>query len=70
MLRLSGVHAGYGATMVLEDIDFTLPERATLALLGRNGVGKTTLLATIIGLTTLHRGAIEYRDRPITRMTG
>lgn len=69
ILRFSGVHAGYGETVVLEDIDFTLPERATLSLLGRNGVGKTTLLATIIGLTTLHRGGIEYRGKPITKMT-
>ena len=68
ILRLSGVHAGYGQTVVLEDIDFTLPERSTLALLGRNGVGKTTLLATIIGLTTLHRGTVEYRGKPISTM--
>jgi branched-chain amino acid transport system ATP-binding protein len=68
MLRLSGVHAGYGPTVVLEDIDFSLPERSTLALLGRNGVGKTTLLATIVGIATLHRGSIEYCDHPIGRM--
>ena len=67
-LRLAGVHAGYGLTVVLEDIDFALPQRSTLALLGRNGVGKTTLLATIMGLTTLHRGTIEYRGRPIKQM--
>lgn len=65
VLRLSGVHAGYGPTVVLEDIEFALAERATLALLGRNGVGKTTLLATIVGHTTLHRGVIEYRGKPI-----
>ncbi len=65
VLRLSGVHAGYGPTVVLEDIEFALAERATLALLGRNGVGKTTLLATIVGHTTLHRGTIEYRGKPI-----
>jgi branched-chain amino acid transport system ATP-binding protein len=69
VLRLSGVHAGYGPTVVLEDIDLVLPERATLALLGRNGVGKTTLLATVFGLTTLHRGSIEYRGKPIAHMT-
>jgi len=68
VLRLSGVHAGYGPTVVLEDIDLALPERSTLALLGRNGVGKTTLLATVFGLTTLHRGTIEYRGRPIKQM--
>ncbi len=68
MLRLSGVYAGYGPTVVLEDIDFSLPERSTLALLGRNGVGKTTLLATIVGIATLHSGSIEYRGHSIGRM--
>jgi branched-chain amino acid transport system ATP-binding protein len=64
-LRLSGVRAGYGETVVLEDIAFDLPERGSLAVLGRNGVGKTTLLATLIGHTTFHSGSIEYRGAPI-----
>ena len=64
-LRLSGVHAGYGETVVLEDIGFRLPERGSLAVLGRNGVGKSTLLSTLIGHTTFHSGSIEYRGRPI-----
>ena len=51
-LRLNKVRAGYGETVVIEDIDFALPERGALAVLGRNGVGKTTLLATIMGHTT------------------
>ncbi len=68
LLRFSAVHAGYGATVVLEDIEFSLAERSTLALLGRNGVGKTSLLATVVGLTTLHRGTIEYRGKAIGRM--
>ena len=68
LLRFSHVHAGYGPTVVLEDVDFALAARSTLALLGRNGVGKTTLLATIVGLTTLHRGSIEYRGRSMVRM--
>ena len=68
MLRVSGVHAGYGQTVVLEDIEFVLPARTSLALLGRNGVGKTTMLATIVGLTTLHRGSIAYCGTPITHM--
>ena len=42
-----------------------LPERGSLAVLGRNGVCKTTLLATIMGHTTLHAGAIEYRGQPL-----
>ncbi len=68
LLRLSGVRAGYGATVVLEDIEFGLPERGSLAVLGRNGVGKTTLLGTIMGHTTVHGGSIEYKDRPVTQL--
>jgi branched-chain amino acid transport system ATP-binding protein len=64
-LRLEGVRAGYGETVVLEDIAFALPERGALAVLGRNGVGKTTLLATVMGLTTFHAGAIDFRGAPV-----
>ena len=67
-LVLRDVRAGYGATVVLEDIDVSLAERGSLAVLGRNGVGKTTLLATIMGHTTFHAGGIEYHGRPITRL--
>ena len=67
-LKLSGVRAGYGETVVLEDIGFRLPERGSLAVLGRNGVGKTTLLSTLIGHTTFHSGSIEYRGRPIAHL--
>ena len=64
-LKLSGVRAGYGETVVLEDIGFALPERGSLAVLGRNGVGKTTLLATIMGHTTLHSGQVAFNQEPI-----
>jgi branched-chain amino acid transport system ATP-binding protein len=67
-LRLSGVRAGYGETVVLEDVGFSLAERGTLAVLGRNGVGKTTLLATIMGHTSFHAGGIEFRGRPVGRI--
>jgi branched-chain amino acid transport system ATP-binding protein len=67
-LTLAGVRAGYDATVVLEDVSFSLPERGSLAVLGRNGVGKTTLLATIMGHTTLQAGSIEYRGRSIVRL--
>jgi branched-chain amino acid transport system ATP-binding protein len=67
-LRLSGVRAGYGETVVLEDVSFSLPERGTLAVLGRNGVGKTTLLATIMGHTSFHSGAIEFEGRSVARL--
>jgi len=67
-LKLASVRAGYGETVVLEDIGFSLPERGSLAVLGRNGVGKTTLLSTLIGHTTFHSGSIEYRGRPIAHL--
>jgi branched-chain amino acid transport system ATP-binding protein len=68
-LVLKDVRAGYGETVVLEEIAFSLPERGSLAVLGRNGVGKTTLLATIMGHTTFHSGGIEFRGERIERLT-
>ena len=68
VLKLDLVRAGYGATVVLEDIGFALAERGSLAVLGRNGVGKTTLLATIMGLTTFQAGRIEYRGQAIEKL--
>jgi branched-chain amino acid transport system ATP-binding protein len=67
-LVLDKVRAGYGETVVLEDVAFSLPERGSLAVLGRNGVGKTTLLATIMGHTTFHAGSIEFGGRRIEAM--
>ena len=65
MLSLKGVHSGYGETVVLENVDLELPQRGSLAVLGRNGVGKTTLLATIMGHTTFHSGKVEFNRRQI-----
>jgi branched-chain amino acid transport system ATP-binding protein len=67
-LALEAVYAGYGETVVLEDVSLRLPSRGTLSILGRNGVGKTTLLATIMGHTTLRRGAIRLGDREIAAL--
>ena len=67
-LALRGVFAGYGETVVLEDVSFALAEGSTLAVLGRNGVGKTTLLATVMGHTTLHHGSITFCGEPIERL--
>jgi branched-chain amino acid transport system ATP-binding protein len=64
-LRLSSLRAGYGETVILEDVALALPERGSLAVLGRNGVGKTTLLATIMGHTTFHAGTIRANGREI-----
>jgi branched-chain amino acid transport system ATP-binding protein len=66
-LVLENVRAGYGETVVLEGVSLKLLPKSTLALLGRNGVGKTTLLATIMGHTTLHGGGIRLDGRQIGR---
>ncbi len=67
-MRLDGVRAGYGDTVVLDGISLTLPPHRAMAVLGRNGVGKTTLLATIMGHTTLHGGAIRLGERDIATL--
>jgi branched-chain amino acid transport system ATP-binding protein len=67
-LVLKDVRAGYGETVVIEEIGFSLPERGSLCVLGRNGVGKTSLLATIMGHTTFHSGSIEYRGAQIEKL--
>jgi branched-chain amino acid transport system ATP-binding protein len=67
-LRLAGVRAGYGQTVVLEDVALVLPEKSSLAVLGRNGVGKTTLLGTVMGHTTLHGGSIEFHGAPVSHL--
>ena len=64
-LDLNGVCAGYGETVVLEDIDLKLAPGECISVIGRNGVGKTTLLATIMGHTTLHSGTIALDGRPL-----
>lgn len=69
-LEVSGLSAGYGQTRVLEDVSFEAEAGAGLAVLGRNGVGKSTLLATIAGQTRRHAGAIKLGDIDITGMDG
>jgi branched-chain amino acid transport system ATP-binding protein len=64
-LEVRDLRAGYGPTVVLDGISFSVPAGGTLAVLGRNGVGKTTLLATLMGLTTMHQGTIRLGDRQI-----
>src|SRR5262245_42524633 len=68
LLELRNVRAGYGDAVVLDDVSLDVPERSGLAVLGRNGVGKTTLLLTVMGYTRLMRGAILWRGRDITRL--
>ncbi len=60
-----GLCAGYGPSRIVEDVSFTLSAGDRLAILGRNGMGKTTLLASLMGLTTHHGGEIFVADQPI-----
>ncbi|MET0868335.1 MAG: ABC transporter ATP-binding protein [Pseudorhodoplanes sp.] len=68
LLALSGVRAGYGDAVVLNDAGFEIAEKGSLAILGRNGVGKSTLLLTIMGFTRMTRGQIHWRGADITRL--
>ena len=67
LLALDSISAGYGDSVVIDGVTIIVEEGECLAILGRNGVGKTTLLATIMGLTRLHGGKISWRGRDITR---
>ncbi|HEY7708413.1 MAG TPA: ABC transporter ATP-binding protein, partial [Candidatus Entotheonella sp.] len=68
-LRLEQVSAGYGQTVVLEQITLSLAPGEAVSILGRNGVGKSTLLATIMGHTTLHHGTLWLGGDEVTYCT-
>ena len=68
LLALRGVRAGYGEAVVLEDISLELAPGGSLAVLGRNGVGKSTLLLTIMGYTRLHQGSVHFQGQDITSL--
>jgi len=65
LLGLENVWAGYGDAVILEDISFSLGEADSLALLGRNGMGKTTLLSTLMGATRFKSGRMRYRGEDL-----
>ena len=65
-LALEGVFAGYGETVVLEDIALALSPGESVSVIGRNGVGKSSLLATIMGHTTFRNGTIRLGGSDIT----
>ncbi len=68
LLRLEEVSAGYGDSVVLDGVSLELGEGESLALLGRNGTGKTTLLVTLMGLTRVHRGRLRWCDGDLAAM--
>ena len=68
VLDMTGIDAGYGDTTVLHNINISLDAGEKLAIIGRNGVGKTTLMKTIMGLTDLHAGRIRHAGKDVTAM--
>ncbi len=68
LLQLDNIAAGYGEAQVLQNISFSLKEGEALALLGRNGTGKTTLINTIIGLTRRRSGTIHLAGADVTKL--
>ena len=68
MLELRDVRAGYGDAVVLDGISLAVPQNGSVAVLGRNGVGKSTLLLTIMGYTRLHRGELAWKGENISRL--
>jgi len=66
LIEIAGLRAGYRDAVVIDDLSLSMDGGESLALLGRNGVGKSTLLATLMGLTTLSRGGIRLQGTDIT----
>ena len=65
-LSLVSVSAGYGETVALENIDLEILAGEAVSVIGRNGVGKSTLLMTIMGHTDLHSGSVHLNGKEIT----
>lgn len=68
MLRLDGIHTYYGLVHMLQGVSLEIERGEVLALLGRNGAGKTTVLKSILGLVPPRAGKVVYKDEDITRL--
>ena len=66
LLRVDSLSAGYGGATILNRISFSLPAGGSCALLGRNGTGKTTLIASLVGLTERYSGSISFKGADIS----
>src|SRR5690606_18542576 len=69
LLELKDVRSGYGEAVVLDGVSVNIPAGGSLAVLGRNGVGKTTFLLTIIGVVRLLRGSVLFKGADVSRLT-
>jgi branched-chain amino acid transport system ATP-binding protein len=68
LLSLTDVRAGYGDATVLHGVSLDVPASGSIALLGRNGVGKSTLLLTVMGYTQLRSGKVSWQGKDISRV--
>jgi branched-chain amino acid transport system ATP-binding protein len=68
MLELVHIHTYYGDSYVLQGVSLEVKEGSTVALLGRNGMGKTTTINSIIGLTPPRRGTVSFKGKDVTRL--
>jgi branched-chain amino acid transport system ATP-binding protein len=68
VLQVRDLHAGYGATPILFGVSLEVRDGEAVALLGKNGMGKTTLMKTLMGFLPPWRGAIDFDGRPLTRL--
>jgi branched-chain amino acid transport system ATP-binding protein len=68
MLQLLDIHTYYGESYILRGVSMTVQEGAVVALLGRNGMGKTTIIRSIIGFTPPRKGQIQFKKREITKL--
>ena len=69
LLSASDLRSGYATGDVLQDVDVTVEQGEIVGVLGRNGVGKTTLMKTLIGLLPVRAGQIVFRDQDVTKLS-
>jgi branched-chain amino acid transport system ATP-binding protein len=68
MLQLNDVHAYYGDSYILQGVSLQVPKGSVVALLGRNGMGKTTTIRSIVGFTPARRGTVLFKETDITHL--
>ena len=68
LLAINGVNQAYGGSHILWDVDFNVPQGARMCLMGRNGMGKTTLLKCIMGLLPVSSGSMKFEDRDLRKL--
>jgi len=68
LLEVSGLSSGYGGSTVIRDVSFSVRRGEVLALVGKNGMGKTSLLKTIMGFLPVESGRVTFRGRDVTHL--